>query len=458
MNKSSLKYIKKLFIISFPIILQQLFTNFASLLDTLMVGQLDEISISGIYVATQIVFVANLMMAGSLEGSTIFFSQFYGAKDEENMKKIFAYKFIFSIFIGIVTMLVMIFLGRNIALMFTNDENVINVAMSYLNIVSFGMIPFAITSSISSSLREVHNTLSPMLINLIGIISNFIFNYLFIFGKLGFPYMGASGAAVGTLINRLVEVVLIVIYLYIKRNKYQFCHRFFHHFFIQKGLFKNVLLKSIPLFLNETLWSLTQFFLAFLLTQCDSIATTVLPMVQTIYNLLFVTMLGLGNGISIIVGNTIGRGEFNQAQKQAYDSIFFTLICGIILGISLFGASDLIVSLYKGVSLSAQDLASVLIKFSGLSLLINGINTTLFFLLRSGGKSGVVFFFDSVYGWIIMLPFAFVLVNFTSLSLMVVYMLVYSIDIIKIVIGSILILKRKWYKNLVALQREKEYV
>ena len=448
MKKSTWDYIKKLLIISLPIILQQLFTNFASLLDTLMVGQLDETSVSGIYVATQIMFVSNLMVLGSLEGSSIFFSQYFGTSDQENMEKIYAYKYIFSIFVGVLTMVIMLGFGREIARMFTSSEQEIEVAMSYINIVSFGMVPLAISSTISTSLREAHNTFSPMLINLIGIISNFIFNYLFIFGKFGFPYLGATGAAVGTIVNRVLEMALLIVYIQVKRDKYPFSKKLLSHLKIQKKLFARVSLKSIPLFLNETLWSLTQFFLVFLLTKCDSIATTVLPIVQTIFNLIFVVLLGLGNGISIIVANNVGRGEFDEAQRRAYLSILFSLVCCFVLGILLFSASDFIASLYKGINQESKDLASILIKFSCVTLLLNGLNTTLFFLLRSGGKTEVVFFFDSVYGWIVMLPFAFILVNFTQLSFMVVYMLVYSIDIIKVFIGGTLIIRKKWYKNL----------
>ena len=446
MKKRTIDFLKRLVIISIPIILQQLFLNFASLLDTLMVGQLDDASISGVYVATQIIFVANLMIFGSVEGGTVFFSQFFGKRDIDHMRNSYAIKFVFSISIAILETIVLSFFGRNLITLFLDTEAEIQVALDYLNIVLWTMVPFAISVSISSTMREAHHSISPMVITFIGIIFNIVFNYIYIFGKFGAPNLGASGAAIGTMVNRIVEAVLLVGIVIIK--KYPFSQNFLHSFKIEKKLFKDMSIKSLPLFLNETLWSLSQTVLVFFFTKCDSIATVVLPIVQTIFNLLFVVLLGLGNGISIVVGNTIGEGSFDEAQKQAYDSLIFTTVSCLVLGILLFIFSDLIVSLYSGVNQDARELASFFIKFSAAYLLINGINTTLFFLLRAGGKTEVVFFFDSFYGWIISIPFAFVLAYFTKIELRYMYLVVYLIDIIKTAVGFILLLRKKWYKNL----------
>ena len=449
-----LKFFKKLLLISFPIILQQLFLNFASLLDTLMVGQLDEISISGVYVATQIVFVANLMIFGSIEGLSVFFSQFFGKKDDKHLKNTFAYKFVYSIIAAIFEIIIIAAFGENLVSLFVKTNQEIQVALDYLYIVIFSIVPFAISVTIASTLREIHHPVSPMVITAIGIIMNFFFNYLFIFGKLGFPTLGASGAAIGTLINRLVEMILLVIVVIVK--KYPFSQNFIHSFKIEKELSKRILLKSIPLFLNETLWSLTQIILVFFFTKCDSIATSVLPIVQTIFNLLFVVLLGLGNGVSIVVGNTIGESKYEEAQKQAYYSLMLTIASCLILGAFLASCSSLITSLYKGVGEEAKKIASKLIRFSSVYLLINGVNTSLFFLLRGGGKTGVVFFFDSFYGWVVSIPLAFVLSSCTNISFINMYIVVYLSDSLKMIVGFILLVSKKWYKNLTSVNNNQE--
>ena len=444
--RTKFDFIKRLTLISLPIILQQLFLNLASLLDTMMVGQLDEISISGVYIATQIVFVCNLMIFGSIEGASVFFCQFFGIKDKDHLKNCYALKYLFSGGIGLLLTIIILIFAKPLSSLFLSNPLEIEVAVKYLNFVALSFVPYALSVTISSSLRETHRSLSPMIITLIGVLLNFTFNYLFIFGNFNFPKMGASGAAIGTLIDRVVEMVLLIGYLLFR--KIDFSQNFFSSLKIEKRLLKNVIIKSIPLFLNETLWSLAQFILVYLFTKCDGIATTVLPIVQTIFNLIFVVSLGLGNGVSIIVGNTIGEGNYQDSQNQAYQSLVFTLVTGVVLGLGLFLSADLITSIYTGVGEQAKKLAAYFIRFNAIYLIINSINTTLFFLLRAGGKTEIVFFFDSCYGWIISIPFAIILVNCTSLSLKQVYIFVYLMDLLKTVIGMILLLSKKWYKNL----------
>ena len=444
--KNVFKFIKKISLISLPIVLQQLFLNLASLLDTLMVGQLDDASISGVYIATQIIFVINMLVFGSIEGGSIFFSQYYGIKDEKNMGKTFAFKIIASCFVaGLATIIIAIF-GRDIVSLFLNSEKEISIALDYLNIVNYTLIPFAISVTLSSTLREYHIGLPPMIITFIGVIFNLIFNYLLIYGKFGFPAMGAVGAAIGTIINRIIECVVLIILCMIK--KYGFVKNFISSFKIENSLFKKMLIKSIPLMFNEFLWGLQQTVIVFFFAKNDAIATTVLPIVSTIVNLLFVVILGIGNAVSIAVGNTIGENEIKRAQKEAYITLGFTTICCLILGIILLLFAEPIVSLYTGVSLNARELAAVLIRFNAFFILLSGVNTNLFFLLRAGGRSGLVFFFDSVYGWIISIPALILINNFTSVDFKTLYMVIYSLDIIKCIIGFILVYSKKWCKNL----------
>ena len=231
-------------------------------------------------------------------------------------------------------------------------------------------------------------------------------------------------------------------------KKYGFVKNFISSFKIENSLFKKMLIKSIPLMFNEFLWGLQQTVIVFFFAKNDAIATTVLPIVSTIVNLLFVVILGIGNAVSIAVGNTIGENEINRAQKEAYITLGFTTICCLILGIILLLFAEPIVSLYTGVSLNARELAAVLIRFNAFFILLSGVNTNLFFLLRAGGRSGLVFFFDSVYGWIISIPALILINNFTSIDFKTLYMVIYSLDIIKCIIGFILVYSKKWCKNL----------
>ncbi len=446
MKKEFLVFIKKLFLVSLPIIIQQLFLNIASLLDTLMVGQLDEKSISGVYIATQIVFVINLMIFGAVEGGSVFLCQFKGGENKNNLTKSFVFKSYFSTFIAILATLIVLIFNKQLVSCFSKDKEVIKIACDYIFIVSVSFIPYALTNSLSTSMRELDHLIPPTVITFIGILFNTLINYLLIYGKFSFPALGAKGAAIGTLVERIFEILALIILTIWK--KYEFTYRLKNNLKIERKMFFTFLKKSLPLLINETLWSIGQTLLIYFFSEVDEIATIVLPISSTIYNLLFVVCLGLGNGISIIVGESIGGEKYNLGQKQGYYSLLFTFFVSLILGIILFSISPLIVSFYKGIGIEAKNIALILIKFNAIYIVLCAINNALFFLMRSGGRTEIVLAFDSLYAFVIQVPVCFLLLKFSNLSLVPFVCLIYSLDIIKLFLGGYIVISKKWVKNL----------
>ena len=192
----------------------------------------------------------------------------------------------------------------------------------------------------------------------------------------------------------------------------------------------SIIRKSIPLLVNETLWALGQTVLVYVFSQSDEIATVVFPISNTIFNLIFVVCLGIGNAITILVGNTVGTNDFEKAQKEAYYSLGYSTFTGIILGLILCLIAPWITSLYTGVSNEAKELAVILIIFNGIYLFICALNNALFFVLRAGGRTFLVFIFDSVYGWVLQIPFAFLLLYAFELEFVTLVILVYLLDMI----------------------------
>lgn len=446
MTMNFFKFIKKLFSVSLPIIIQQLFLNLASLLDTLMVGQLDETSISGVYIATQIVFVINLIIAGSIEGGSVFLCQFKGTKNKNNITKSFVFKLIFSVLISFSATIIIFIFHKPLVSCFSKDENVIKIACNYLLVLSTSFIPYAITNSISTSMRETNHPFVPMIITFAAIILNTFVNYLLIYGSFNFPRLGATGAAIGTIVERFFETItLILLCVFIK---YDFLYKFKQNIKFEKQMFLTFLKKSFPLLINETLWALGQSILVYYFSKVDPIATVVLPISSTIYNLIFVVCLGLGNGISIIIGETIGSSDYALGQKQGFYSLIFSLLISIILGIILFVIAPLIVSLYGGIGNDAKEIAKVLIYFNAFYIVLCAINNSLFFLMRSGGRTEIVLIFDSLYAFIIQIPACVILLNWTNIPFLIFVCSIYSLDIIKLFIGSYIVLSKKWIKNL----------
>lgn len=449
-NKSMFKYIRALIIIALPIIFQQLFLNIASLIDTMMVGQLDNASVSGVYVASQIVFVINLAIFGATEGGSVFFSQFFGSKDNENMKKSLVFKLYFSSIIAILCILIVNIFANELVTLFVSASKEVDIATNYLRILSISFIPYAITNSLASSMRESHKTLTPMIITLLGICINTCINYLLIFGIGIFPHLGPTGAAIGTVIERLFEMAALIVICLIK--KYDYTKNIFKSWKIDKELLSKLITRSIPLIINEILWALSQTVFVFCFTKCDSLATVALPIATTLYNLVFVVCLGIGQSITILIGNTIGEKQNNKAQKEAYYSLLCSFLIGVLLGGIVFIIAPFIVKIYTGVSSDAASLAKYLIRIYSVYILINAVNTSSFFIIRSGGKTLFVLLFDSVFGWFFQVPFAFLVLRYASLPLKIYFPLILYIEIIKIILGLILIVSKKWINNLTVVK------
>lgn len=454
MKKDIKEFIKKILIVSFPIILQELLANLSSLIDTIMVGQLtNSSSISGVYIATQILFIVNLLIYGSIEGASIFFCQYYGINDEKGMQKAFGFKLISCLFVSILSMLILFTFGNNFIALFTDNPETHKIALDYLNIVNISIVPFALATTLSATIREYHKKYIPLITTLIGVFVNIIMNYLFIFGIGFFPRLEGTGAALGTLIERFVRLIILLVIVY--KNKYAFSKDILQCFKIEKDLFKKILIKSIPLLFNEFLWGFLQTLLVFFFKEKSSVATNVLPIVSNFSNIIFVSLLGLGNGYSIVIGNVIGQNKLKKAQLGAYTSLIISLISCVFLGTIMFIFSPSIVSIFKAVEGNDLITANTLLKYCSFYLLINGINTTLFFLLRAGGKTGVVFLFDCVFGYFITLPLSIIICYLTPLNFVSMYMIIYSVDLLKTILGFILLLSKKWCKNLTNHNEEK---
>ncbi len=187
--------------------------------------------------------------------------------------------------------------------------------------------------------------------------------------------------------------------------------------------------------------------LVYFFSQVASIATVVLPISTTIYNLAFVVCIGIGNAISIIIGETVGASEYDLGQKQCYQALICSFIIGVFLGLILILIAPLVVSCYK-VEPQAREYAQILIRYQGLLFVVCAVNNSLFFMMRSGGRTEIVLVFDAFYAYLIQVPFCFILLKFTNLSFIPYVMIIYGLDVLKLFIGGYIVISKKWIKNL----------
>ncbi|MBR2384719.1 MAG: polysaccharide biosynthesis C-terminal domain-containing protein, partial [Clostridia bacterium] len=327
-------------------------------------------------------------------------------------------------------------------------------AKRYIRIAVIGLVPYALCQCYSDTLRQIGQTVVPMVAGAIAVIVNFIFNYLLIFGKLGLPELGVDGAAIATVIARFVECIIVVAYTHLKSGRYHFIKGAYTKFYLPLSKFLEIGTRALPLFINEALWSLGMT----MLIRCYSVRGLAVfagfNIASTIQNVFNISFLSLGNAVGIMVGYYLGAGDFETAKDCDTKLIAFSVFVSLIFGIIMLCVSPFIVGIYTKVTVEARDVAKYCLMVMSFNLPIQAFLHSSYFTLRSGGKTLVTFIFDSVFVWAVSVPLALCLVTFTTLSIFSIYPIVLSVDLIKCVVGYVLVKKDVWINN-IALDDEK---
>jgi putative MATE family efflux protein len=438
-------FYKRLFQVSLPIVLQQLLTSSLQLIDNLMVGSLGELSINSVSVVNQLYFVIILITFGALGGAGIFTAQYFGSGEVEKLKETFRFKLIVALMLVILSVFVFSVFGPFLIGLFTENEVTLSGGMDYLNIVKWSMLPWAFSIAISTTFREIGVTKVLLYITIAAILTNTGLNYLLIFGKFGFPELGVEGAAYGTLASRFVEFGLMMILL-VKKGKI-FNTRVKDIFKIEKVVLKGIIIMAIPLLLNEFFWSMGQtMFMQSYSTRGD-ISLAAMTITGAISQLVFVTFGGIGTGIAVLVGNTLGKNMLEEAKDNAKKVIAFAVVFAFFTGLILFGLSFFIVDLYD-VSEATKILAGKNIRINAIFIPVFSFNVSMYFTLRSGGDTRSTMLMDSGYMWVVQVPLIFILARVTNLNVVMLFLIVQGLELPKSIFALSRYKKENWVRNL----------
>lgn len=449
-------FYRLLLVILIPIVLQQLLTQFVNLLDNIMIGIVGNDQMTGVSLANQILFVFNLCVFGSLSGASIFATQYFGASNKDGYQEAFRFKWMMGIIIFIIFTSVILFFNEPLLKAFINSNDqdfsnpdiVLAEGKKYLLIMIVGNLFFILKEIYATSLREMKDTLFPMICGIIAILINLVFNYILIYGKLGMPALGVTGAAIATVISRVVEFLIIVVYANIKRQKFSYFIGVFKRPVAKLSSIKVFLPKTLLLLSNEFFWSLglTVVVSCYSLRGLDAIAA--LNIGNTVCNLFITLGTSLGNATGIIIGNMLGAGKKEEAKSASYKILAFAVVVSLTFTLIMILSAYIIPNIYD-TSLEIKATAKHIIIFGSLFLPVQAFNTCSYFILRSGGRVFLTILFDSLYIWLVRIPVAFLLTKLTGLSILWLYVLVSSTDILKVFMGYYLVDKGIWLKQIV---------
>lgn len=450
----SAAFYRRVLRVMLPIVIQQGITNFVSLLDNIMVGQVGTEQMSGVAITNQLLFIFQLCIFGSLSGAGIFCAQYFGKGDQEKIQSVFRYKIISTALITALAMTVLWIFQEPLIRLFLTDtgtggdlEATLAYGKTYLRIMLVGIIPFAVVQLYSSTMRETGETAVPMEASVIAVLVNMSLNYVLIFGHFGAPRLGVAGAAIATAISRFTELAVILIYTRIRRNKFPYLTGVYRTLRVPAALAKDITIKGMPLMLNELMWALGTTFIV----QCYSTrgldAVAAYNISSTVSNFFSMAVFAMGTAISILVGQELGAGEFESAKDTNRKMITFGVMLCLFAAVLLAVAAPYFPKIYN-TSNAVRTLATRLLWLDAAFLTARGIYNNCYFTLRSGGKTLLTFLFDSVSMWLVNLPVALLLAHLTGTPLIPMYLIVQCVDALKTVVGLMLVKKGIWIQNL----------
>ena len=453
--KSDRSYIKKLLLIAIPMMIQNGISNFVNLLDNLMIGRVGTNALSGVAIANQLIFVFYLVIFGATAGAGIFTAQYKGNGDNEGIRYTFRFKIVFNTVIAAVCVILYAVLSPLLINLFLLGEGdpadaaeTLKIGIDYMRIILVSLIPIGLTQAYAGTLRDLGSTKVPMYASVAAILVNLTGNWILIYGHFGLPALGASGAAIATVISRFVELAILVIYTGKHAKQFPFIKGAFSHFRIPADLVGRFILKAIPLMFNEALWSLGMT----VINQCYSYrsldAVAAMNIQSTIWNVMGVAFIAMGEAVGIMMGHILGSGELEDAKDKAGKMRLVTVVCGIIFALIMACVSPFFPLLYN-TSDHIRSLASEFILIAACAMPFVAYTHASYFIIRSGGNTLITVLFDSIYTWCIAVVAAFVMSRFTGLSVTWMLSVVNGLEVIKCFVAFIMVRSGIWIRNIV---------
>ncbi len=449
-------FYRRVLLLAVPMIVQNAITSFVSFLDNIMVGQIGTEQMSGVAIVNQLIFVFNICIFGGVSGAGIFGTQFFGKGDYEGQKHAFRFKMYAVLLISAIALFLFRFFDTELISLYLSDSGSVGditlarkYGEEYILVMLGTIVPFAVCQAYVSTIRETGQTFVPMVASAVAVVVNLVLDYIFIFGMGSVPAMGVRGAALATVVARVIECIIVVVWTHLHADTNPYIKGAYRSPIIPRRTFIDILKKGTPLMLNEMLWAAGMAVIA----QCYAVRGLEVVAAQnissTITNLFNIVYLQLGASISVIVGQSLGAGRLNEAKIYARRMIFFSVACCTVFA-ALMAITGVFFPQMYNTEESIRELASNFIFIAALAMPLCAFSHCAYFTLRSGGKTGITFLFDSVYTWVLLIPFAFFLARFTDLPIITVFFLVQFTEAIKVVIGFFMVKSNIWIQNIVA--------
>ncbi|EPR10404.1 MATE family efflux transporter [Ruminiclostridium papyrosolvens] len=437
----------KLLTLALPITIQNLISSSLGVVDSVMVGSLGNQALAAVGVANQYGLIVFLLYNAIHSGCSIYVAQFWGKKDHENIGRVVNMDIAIAAGVTLLLAAIGLLLPEQIISIFNTDPVVISQGAGFLRILSVSFVFASISFGFSVALRSIGKSAMPMIISASALGLNTLLNYVLIYGRFGMPAMGVRGAATGTLIARVVELIIFLIvvskYFPLLRFRISELRK------VTKDLLSRVTRTMIPVILNEMCWGLGVAVYSIAYGRISTEAFDAVQITNNVVNLFMVAAFGMASAAAVMTGHVIGAGEEKKGRQYAWSFVRLCIIGGFILGGLLYLFSPFIVSLFK-VSSDVIETSIILMAMNSIILPIRFTNiVAIVGVLRGGGDAGFAFVAEGLTMWLIGVPLSFIGALVLRLDVQWVVLMVMAEEIVKMICGVARLRSNKWIKNVV---------
>ncbi|MBU5317880.1 MATE family efflux transporter [Clostridium bornimense] len=439
-------FYRMVFALVIPIALQNLINVAVTSVDVIMLGKLSETVLSASSLAGQIQYIMTLIFFGITSGAAVLTAQYWGKKDIDTIEKVLGISLRFSLIVSIAFTIITFFFPQALMHIFSSEKEVILEGAKYLRIVCFSYIFSSITMIYLNIMRSVEKVKIATFVYFTSLIINTIFNYIFIFGKFGFPALGIRGAALATTIARITELIIILIYAYKYNHIVKF--KFKYIFKTDKLLFNDFLKFSIPVTINELMWGLGTSMNSAIIGHLGSQAAAANSIAQVTRQLATVVAFGISTATAIILGKAIGENKLEEAKSYGKRFVKLSIATGLL------GA--LIILIVRPIAMNTMNLSPIAEGYLSAMMFVmsyfvvcQSYNTTMVVgVFRAGGDTKFGLLIDVTTMWGCSILFGALSAFVFNLNVTIVYMILMCDEVIKIFLTTYRFRSYIWLKNI----------
>lgn len=444
-RNSNKKFILEFMALALPIMLQSLTGNILNICDTMMVGKVSSIAISAVTVSNKIFMIFSLCTFGMASGISMFMSQYYGAEKIKKAKNTYKFGLQACIIIGILFLGALTIMPEPLIRIFVKGDEIVYLALKYVDVVKWSYVPFAINQICAVYFRVFKKQHIPMNVSIVSVGVNIILNYILIYGKLGMPAFGVSGAATATLLSRCIECsTLLIIILVIGREKEVFTRGYGS---LSRRMKMEIMKKTIPLMFNEGIYAvaLTLVFRNYCVVNEAYIpAVTV---VDNVFDLVNVAFMGCAHAAGIVIGKVLGSGNIEEAKAKSKKLIVLGLVVSLMCSFVVITISGFVPMLFS-LTGNLFGMATTLLRTKALFSWGQGYGLTVYFILRAGGDVKAVLLLDGLFNLYGPFLISTLVTYCTAWPIQIVYMCTEATYLLKIFIATYFYKRGKWCRNL----------